>query len=200
MSSSNSYPKRVALTGGIGCGKTTVLKEFRRLGVPCFMADEVAGAYYAEDGFKTEIRQMFGDSVFDGQGNVDKKLVADIVFNDQEKLARLNALVHPRIKADFEQWTQKQESVYVVLECAILYEAGFDTLVDKVVCVYIDESERLTRLLERDQTTVESIKSRMRHQLPAEEKMDRADWVILNYEGNPRSRQVAYIDKKIREI
>lgn len=184
----------VALTGGIGCGKTTVLNEFRKLGVPCFVADEVAGAYYNEADFLMQVRDLFGDGVFRPDGTVDKQAIARIVFADPAMLQRLNALVHPRVWEDFVRFaSQHSDAPYILFESAIVYEYGFDRLVDKVICVYLELEERLRRLEERDHATRAQLEARMANQLSAEEKMMRADYVILNYEGNPRPRQVLHV-------
>ena len=184
----------VALTGGIGCGKTTVLNEFRKLGIPCFVADEVAGAYYSDPAFLTQIRDLFGNRVFRPDGTVDKKAIASIVFADPTMLQRLNALVHPRVWDDFVRFaSQHTDAPYILFESAIVYEYGFDRLVDKVICVYLEKEERLRRLELRDHATRAQLEARMANQLSAEEKMMRADYVVLNYEGNPRPRQVLHI-------
>lgn len=200
MSSLNKKSLRIGVTGGIGCGKTTVLKEFAKLGVPCFVCDKVASAYYEDSVFLAEIRTLFGDDVFLQDGSVDKSKIAAIVFSNKQKLEELNQLVHPRVRADFEKWADAQTSKYVIMESAILFEHGLNELMDAVVSVYVSEEERIQRLLYRDGTSVESLKARMRNQMSAEEKMEKADWVVLNYEGNPRQRQVKYIDSKIRNI
>jgi dephospho-CoA kinase len=188
----------VALTGGIGCGKTTVLNAFRSLGIPCFVADEVAGAYYNDPAFLEQVRTLLGPSVIAPDGSANKQTIAAIVFNNPEALKQLNALIHPRVWEDFLSFANRHQSApYVIFESAITYEYGFDRLVDKVICVYLEQEERLRRLELRDHATREQLLSRMRNQLPAEEKMMRADYVILNYEGNPRQRQVRQVHQSL---
>lgn len=192
--------KVVGLTGGIGCGKTTVLNEFRQLGVPCFVADEVAGTYYNDPDFVSEVEGLLSVSVRRPDGSVDKKKIADIVFRDAEQLSRLNSLIHPRVRNDFACWCRQQQeqgAPYVILESAILYEYGLDLLTDAVICVYLDAEERMRRLQIRDNASPKQITDRMRNQLPAEQKMSQADYVVLNYEGNPRKRQVHWIHQAI---
>ena len=188
----------VSLTGGIGCGKTTVLNAFRSLGIPCFVADEVAGAYYNDPAFLEQVRTLLGPSVIAPDGSANKQAIAAIVFNNPEALKQLNALIHPRVWEDFLSFANRHQSApYVIFESAITYEYGFDRLVDKVICVYLEQEERLRRLELRDHSTREQLLSRMRNQLPAEEKMMRADYVILNYEGNPRQRQVRQVHQSL---
>lgn len=193
--------KLVGLTGGIGCGKTTVLEEFKRLGVPCFVADQHASDYYQEPDFLTEIRKLFGLTVFLDSSSVDKKKIASIVFSDKEKLLQLNALIHPRVMNDFRTWAYNQnpKDGYVIIESAILYEYNLDRQLDKIIAVYLEKEERMRRLQLRDHTSREALEARMNNQLSAEEKMDRADYVVLNHEGNPRARQVATIHKRITD-
>ncbi len=183
----------------MGCGKSTVVAEFQKLGVPCFVADSVAAAYYGEPLFLREIEALFGPEAIRPDGTADKRLIADRVFSDKALLLRLNALVHPRVKDDFERFCALHSGhPYVLFESAILYDYGFDRLMDRVVCVYLQLEERLQRLAVRDHATRPQLMSRIANQLPAEEMMRRADYVILNYEGNPRSRQVAFVDKMLR--
>lgn len=188
----------VALTGGIGCGKTTVVREFEALGIPCFVADDVAAAYYNDPGFVAEVDALLGGGTMSTDGRPNKQAIAGIVFNDPKMLLRLNALIHPRVWNDFLAFTrQHPEAPYCLFETAIAYEYGFDRMVEAVVCVYLDKEERLRRLAHRDHSTVEQLEARMRNQMSAEEKMMRADYVILNYEGNPRRRQVQHIHQKL---
>lgn len=190
---------RVGLTGGIGCGKTTVLREFQKLGVPCFIADQYAAGYYNDTHFLNEVRDLLGSSVIRPDGSADKARIASIVFNDKEALLGLNALIHPRVMDDFDRWASVQKAPYVIIESAIIFEYHLDKHLDKVITVYLEKEERMMRLMLRDNTTRELLEQRMRNQMSAEEKMDLADFVILNYEGNPRQRQVAEIDKIIKQ-
>lgn len=191
--------KRVGITGGIGSGKSTVVAEFSRLGVPCFVADRVAGAYYDDSQFLAEIRTLFGDRVFRPDGTADKRAIAALVFADKDLLGRLNALVHPRVMEDFDVFCRSHiTNDYVLFESAILYDCGLDRAMDYTICVYLDSEERLRRLLLRDGGDEAGIRARMDSQFPAEVALMRSDYVILNYEGNPRRRQVAYIDRLLR--
>ena len=191
--------KRVGITGGIGCGKSTVVAEFKKLGVQAFVADEVAAAYYQDPSFLADIRKLFGDGVFLADGTADKRRIAARVFVDSKALEALNALVHPRVMADFEAFCQRHSGEpYVLFESAILFDCGLDGRMDKTICVYLDLQERIKRLRHRDGATEEQIMARVANQMPAEEMMRRADYVILNYEGNPRQRQVAIFDKVLR--
>lgn len=190
--------KRVGITGGMGCGKTTVVAEFERLHIPAFVADKVAGSYYNDPSFLDEVRSVLGNSIFNPDGTIDKKRVAEKVFSDRQALLSLNALVHPRVMDDFDTFCrQHASSPYVLFESAILYDYGLDLFMDKVICVYLSLDERLARLKARDCADEDQLLMRIRNQMPAEEMMRRADYVILNYEGNPRQRQVAYVNNEL---
>ncbi|MBR1644655.1 MAG: dephospho-CoA kinase [Bacteroidales bacterium] len=195
MSSSNS-PLVVGLTGGIGCGKSTVVSAFAQRGIPAFVADAQAASYYDEPDFVDAVCQALQADVR-RDGHVDKRAIASLVFADPARLAALNGLVHPRVRRDFRRWLAAQTSPYVLFESAILYEYGLERDVDCVVCVYLEREERIRRLLLRDATSRDAIEARMANQLSAEEKMDRADFVLLNFEGNPRERQVAWLHDQL---
>ena len=191
--------KKVGITGGMGCGKTTVVREFERLGVPAFVADKVGGSYYNDEAFLAEVRRALGDGVLGADGRVDKKRIAAKVFSDKEALAKLNALVHPRVMADFDRFCEQHaDKPYVLFESAILFDYGLERFMDQVICVYLSLDERLARLRERDHTDNSALLARIRNQMPSEEMMRRADYVVLNYEGNPRRRQVEFIDRELR--
>lgn len=183
----------------MGCGKTTVVREFERLGVPAFVADKVGGSYYNDEAFLAEVRRALGDGVLGADGRVDKKRIAAKVFSDKEALAKLNALVHPRVMADFDRFCEQHaDKPYVLFESAILFDYGLERFMDQVICVYLSLDERLARLRERDHTDNSALLARIRNQMPSEEMMRRADYVVLNYDGNPRRRQVEFIDRKLR--
>ena len=191
--------KRIGITGGIGCGKSTVLREFEKLGVPCFVADLVAARYYDDPDFLAQLRQQLGEEVFLPDGRADKQAIARKVFATSEMLHRLNALIHPRVLEDFELFCSvHSEADYVLFESAILFDYGFDRLMDAVICVYLGLEERVQRLALRDGFSRDEVMARVKNQMAAEEMMDRANYVILNYEGNPRWRQVCHVDTLIR--
>lgn len=190
--------KRIGLTGGIGCGKSTVVAELRRLGISCFVADEVARSYYSDGSFVSDVEDALGEKFCAADGTVDRKTIARKVFSDRRQLDTLNRLVHPRVMNDFGIWcAERQHEPVVFFESAILFEYGLDRMMDAVVTVFLERGERIRRLLQRDKCSVNDIETRMRNQLPDEQKAMLSDYVILNYEGNPRARQVKFIVDKI---
>lgn len=185
---------KVGITGGIGCGKSTVAQVFASYGIPCFICDSVAAAYYSDAAFCQQMVSLLGGSVVKSDGTISKRAVADIIFADEDKMKAVNELIHPKVMRDFERWCQQWvQSPYVLFESAILYEYGLDSQMDAVVAVHAGIGERVERLRLRDKATVAQIEAIINAQMASEEKMQRADYVILNYEGNPRERQVEHV-------
>lgn len=192
--------KKVGVTGGIGCGKSTVLAEFAKHGIASFEADRAGAACYSNPLFLADLRSLLGDGVFLSDGHVDKKRVASLVFSNPSLLQGLNALVHPRVMSAFDNFCEMHnDEPYVLFESAILFDTGINRRMDSVICVYLSLNERLERLALREGVPPNELLPRMANQMAAEEMMRRADYVILNYEGNPRERQVDYFDKLLRQ-
>lgn len=192
-----THPIPVGITGGMGCGKTTVVAAFAALGVPAFVADRVGASYYLEPDFCHTVARTLCADVLATPDTIDKVRLSELVFSDAEALAALNALVHPRVMADFDRWMRQQQTPYVLFESAILFDCGLDSRMAATIVVYLDRAERMRRLLLRDSLSEEQIAARMARQIPPEALLDRADYVILNYEGNPRTRQVQYVHRQI---
>ena len=142
---------RVGVTGGIGSGKSTVCRLFAERGVPVYDSDSEAKRLMGEDpSLRAALVEAFGDETF-RDGVLNRRYLAATVFGDGRALARLEALVPPGVKRDFERWAAERiAEPYVVLECAILYESGMDAAVDRVVAVVAPEELRLVRVNARD--------------------------------------------------
>lgn len=178
----------IGITGGIGSGKSTIAKQLREMGYRVYDTDNEAKRLIVEDShIRQQIEQLFGSEVYK-DGVYQTALVAQRVFADHSLLAKLNAIVHPAVKADIMNRVSRlasQESQIgnhknlFFIECAILYQAGFDTLCDKVVAVTAPEETRLARAVARDHSTIEKVRARMRAQ-EAEKDVKRADIVINN--------------------
>ena len=156
--------KVIGLTGGIGSGKTTIANFFNEFGVPVYIADDAGKKVMQFESVKTQIKATFGEALFENE-ILNRAKLAEIVFNNADKLAALNAIVHPAIKSDFESWLQEKASFqYVVYEAAILFESGRYKDCDVIVTVTAPEEVRIERVLKRDNTTREQVLSRMRMQ------------------------------------
>lgn len=200
--------KLVGLTGGIGSGKTTVLNKFKQLDVPCFITDIEAKKLYDDPAVVEELRATFSevsmDSIIDADGKVDRKALGKFVFNDEYCLYKLNNLIHPKVRKKFFEWCYKVHDEnpyqpYVIIESAIMYETHLDQYLDKVIVAYLDREERIKRTALRDSATREQIEARMMRQMPDEDKVERADFIVHTYEGNPLTKQVELIDKALRQ-
>ncbi len=192
--------KIIGLTGGIGSGKTTVLKMFKELGCATYVADiEAKKLMNSNKELIHQIIQLFG-----GKAYVDNKLntafIAEIVFNDKTKLTALNALVHPVVLEDFKKFVKKSTSKLIIYEAAILFESGSDKLCDFVITVATDIDERIERIIKRDGVTKEQILKRMEHQLNDEEKVKKADFVINNSDVFNTKAQVSTIYKIVLNL
>ena len=171
---------KIGLTGGIGSGKSVVAQIFEVLAIPVYYADQAAKHLMNSDvDLKNKIIQAFGAATYK-EGNLDNTYLGSIVFRDPEKLALLNSFVHPVTIRDAEKWMQKQRAPYVVKEAAIIFEAGLEKNYDYIICVTAPESLRLQRVLERDHSTAEKVRQRMKLQMDDPEKISRSNFVINN--------------------
>lgn len=181
----------IAITGGIGSGKSYVSALLKKQGIPIYNADDEAKRLMLDDeGIRKGLTDLLGDEVY-VNGNLNKPLLASYLFADAGNAARINSIVHPRVKADFRCWLKThQESEIAGLECAILYEAGFEDTVDVVVMVYAPEALRIERAMHRDNATEPQIRARISAQMDDEEKCRRADYVVFNDGTIPLERQL----------
>jgi dephospho-CoA kinase len=176
-------PLQIGITGGIGSGKSIICRVFTCLGISVYDADSRAKAVMTTDGILiSQIKKEFGGLSYDEQGGLNRQYLAQTVFHDPDKVRILNQLVHPRVKEDYVRWLEdhKQEP-YVLKEAALLYEAESDQSLDKIIVVYAPVHVRLKRVLQRDaHRNEEQVKAIMGQQMSDEEKVKRADFIILN--------------------
>lgn len=171
---------KVGLTGGIGAGKSTVARLIQSMGYPVYNADDRARKLQNEDaGLLSEMVELLGTEIV-SDGRLNRKKVADRVFNNPDLLKKLNAIVHPRVHKDFDQWVEQQNTPILFKESALLIETGGYKALDFLVVVTAPERVRVQRVMARDKTTAEQVKSRIANQTPEEEKVKLADCVINN--------------------
>lgn len=172
--------KIIGLTGGIGSGKTTIANFFAEMGVPVYIADNQAKKIMQSKHIVAEIKAVFGDFLFENEV-LNRAKLAEIVFNNKEKLNQLNAIIHPAVKKDFELWLQENKNYeYVIYESAILFESGRYKDCDKIITVTAPEETRIERVINRDKTNREQVLSRMKMQWKDEERVAKSDFVIFN--------------------
>lgn len=172
----------IAITGGIGSGKSYVSNLLEERGIPIYNADNESKRLTVCDVvIRRGLVALVGEQVYFDDGTLNKSLLASYLFASSEHATQVNVIIHPRVKADFRRWLEEHEDYEIVgLESAILYESGFDDVVDAVVAVYAPESLRLERAMKRDGATEAQIRARMSAQMNEEEKRNKADYVVLN--------------------
>ncbi len=192
--------KRIGLTGNIGTGKSTVARIFEILGIPVYHADKQARLFLESDEVTGQIGLLFGEQVIGSNRQVDRKALADIVFNNKDKLALLNNLIHPLVENDFKQWCNNHaDQKYILHEAAILFESGFDRLFDANILVTAPEELCIARVMSRDGITKEMVSERIRNQWPQEKKLEMADFEIINDEITMVIPQVLAIHQELKK-
>ena len=192
---------KLGLTGGIGSGKTTVAKVFETLGVPVFFADDEAKKFLFSNEVKSQLVELFGSSIINEAGEINKAELASIVFNDKESLKMLNSLIHPLLMQSFNSWVSEksqEKRQYIVMEAAILFEAGFDSEVDKVLCVSAPIEDRVNRVVGRDGASKQQVYSRLNNQMSDKERELKSDFVIQNSNKDMIVEAVVKIDTELK--
>ena len=196
--------KLIGLTGGIGSGKTIVADIFRTLGIPVYVSDERAKILmHADETVKNQIITLFGPKAYHEDGQLNNSWIASQVFNDRNVLLQLNAIVHPAVFLDLQQWASQASQVaapYLIQESAILFEADLTKRFDAIVLVVAPEAIRIQRVMQRDGASKEAVMARMNNQWPDAEKIVRADFVIYNDGLRALIPQVTDIDQMIRSF
>ena len=185
--------KIVGLTGGIGSGKTTVLKMFQKLGVTCYIADiEAKRLMITSEKIKIRLIEEFGEESFSDKG-LNRSFLAEIVFSDPEKLKMINSIVHPEVHKDFTEFVKKAKGEYVIYESAILFESKREGSCDSVITVTAPIDIRIERIINRDGISRSDILLRMNNQLSEEIKMEKSEYVIENIDIQDTKCQVLTI-------
>ncbi|MDY0098876.1 MAG: dephospho-CoA kinase [Bacteroidales bacterium] len=175
---------RLGVTGGIGSGKSSVCKVFNVLGIPVFYSDPEAKAIMNNDlSVRSEINAIAGRDLY-LSGNLDRAELAKLIFNDDELLGRVNALIHPLVFQNFLQWADMQAAPYVIMEAAILFESGAYEIVDKVLTVVAPLDQRIDRIVKGNQLTREQVMDRIRNQMDDDDKVKNSDYIIYNSEDD----------------
>ena len=188
---------KVGITGGIGAGKSTVCDLLRERGVAVYDSDSRAKQLMSEDVMlRAELIEAFGDAVY-GASGLDRAYLAKSVFGNDEALRKLNAIVHPAVMRDFAEWAEVQEGDYVVLESAILFEAGLADRVDSVIAVMAPESLRLERAMARDGASRDEILRRIRSQMSDDERMERAKYAVVNIDREELAEDVEQLHRRL---
>jgi dephospho-CoA kinase len=197
-SKKDNLPLKIGITGGIGSGKSLVCQIFKALKVPVFEADKESKDIIDSDPATREaLRELLGNRIFGTDGRINRHVMAGIIFNDQELLLKVNAIIHPAVRHRFNRWHAGQKSRYIIQEAAILFESGVFRLMDMNIMVTAPEEMRIRRVMQRDGVTKEKVYERMKNQWPEDDKVALADYIIRNDESQSLIQQVLKIHQKI---
>lgn len=191
---------KIGLTGGIGSGKTTVAEVFKQMGVSVYSSDDRAKSIMVSDvDLMHQITECFG-AVSYVNGQLNRAYIAEKVFSNQSELNKLNAIVHPVLKVDFDLWCSEQKGFYILKEAAILFESKAYLGLDKVVLVTAPQELKITRVLKRDSSTRKEVLSRMDKQWSDEKKRALSDFEIVNDAQESVINQVLAIHKSLSAL
>lgn len=182
MQQPNNNPLQIGITGGIGAGKSLVCRIFHAMGIPTYNADNRAKWLMAHhEILQQEIKQNFGNEAYQTDGSLNRRYLAEKVFNNETLLSQLNALVHPKVGKDYAQWAIAQTSPYVIKEAALLIESGSYKTLDYLITVNAPENVRVDRVLLRDtHRSTEEVRAIIQKQLSDNERAAKANFIIVN--------------------
>ena len=171
--------KRVAITGNIGSGKSWVCELFKQhMGIPVYNSDEAAKKMYFLPEVREQLVKRFGDSFYLSDTELNRKLIADLIFSDEKAQRDLEGILYPALFVEFEHWMEQQDAPYVLFESALVFEKRLEKQFDAIVMVSASEATRLRRVMEREHCDEATVRARMAKQWPEEGKRLLADYVI----------------------
>ena len=179
---------KIGLTGGIGVGKTTVSNQFEKLGVPVIDTDLIAREVVSEPGVLDDIEKTFGADVLTPEGELDRNRLRDKVFSSAEERIKLENILHPLIRQSVNDQISGLNADYCIVVVPLLIETGFIDLVDKVIVVDAEDSDRISWVQKRSRLSVPEIKRIIASQSSRQQKLDVADYLIVN-EGSIEEMQ-----------
>lgn len=159
-----SHPKKIGVSGGIGSGKTYVCNLIEKRGFPVYYSDLAARRLMNDNAtIRKELITLFGSEVYSGN-ELNRPLLASLIFNDEQKREQVNKIVHPQVHSDFNSWTNEQDSNVVFYESALLFETKAYLLLDATILVTAPLELRIERTMKRDNATKEQVESRIASQ------------------------------------
>ncbi|WP_251620480.1 dephospho-CoA kinase [Odoribacter lunatus] len=189
---------KIGLTGGIGSGKTTVAGAFHAKGFPIYIADtEASRLMNTSPEIRSSLLRLLGNDIYLPDNTLNKVRVATLIFNHPPLLRQVNALVHPAVLRDFEEWCQKQHSPLVFFESAILFEAHLESHFDFVIHVTANLPTRIERVMKRDGVSEGKVLERIRNQASEEEKNEKADFILDTTDGDDWKKQITDIQEML---
>jgi dephospho-CoA kinase len=189
--------KIIGVTGGIGSGKTTLVRYIESLGIPAFIADDEAKKVTQLPDVLDQIKSVFGETVFEN-GQLNRQQLGSIVFSDAEKLNLLNSIIHPAVRSQFKRWLdQHQSAPFVVYEAAILFESGSYTICDYIITITAPLEDRINRVMLRDKCSRENVLQRINAQWTDEQRIAKSDFIVENADTSTARLQIDYILKSL---
>ncbi|MBN1769309.1 MAG: dephospho-CoA kinase [Prolixibacteraceae bacterium] len=191
---------KIGLTGGIGAGKSYVGRIFSKLGIPVFIADiEARKIQLTDSDIIEKLINLLGNDIYLPNGDINRKKLANIIFNDKIARQQVNEIVHPAVRNKFNCWANKQTSPYVIQEAAIIFENQQEKNFDRIITVSAPIDERIERIINRDAIRREEVMQRIESQLPDKLKIEKSDFVIYTGTGQLIVPQIIEIHKKITQ-
>lgn len=191
----------IGVTGIIGSGKSSVCEIFKIIGIPVFYADIESKRFLEDKAVIYQLQKLFGEDVCNRDGNVDRKFLAEHVFDNQEKLIQLNSILHPKVKLRFDEWkNDNADHPYGIIEAAILFESGFNRFCDAVIVVNAPDELCIQRVIERERCSRAVVKQRMKNQWNNKRKIKLADYILVNDETQSLIQQVLQFNAKLKGL
>jgi dephospho-CoA kinase len=194
---------KVGITGGIGSGKTHICKLLELMNFSVFYSDAEAKKIQNTNAYvRSKLTELYGEEAYTEEG-LNRKFIAEIIFNNPDAKKQLEEIIHPKVAEAFATWCEEKagtDEKIVFIESAILYESGFDKMVDKVIVVYADEDVRIERSMRRDGADRTAIEERIKNQGSDKEKCNKADFVLHNNPNDYINKQLLNIVKELYNI
>lgn len=182
---------KIGITGGIGSGKSYCARYFSWLGIPFYDADARAKILMTQDPTVREhLIRLLGKNVYLDDGNLNRPFMRDQLFNDPDIRLAVNAIVHPAVGRDYENWHSRQTAPFTLKEAALLVESGSYKTLDHLISVTVPLPVRIQRVMHRDQISSEAVRQRIKSQCPEEEKHKVSDSFIDNSGVRPLLPQI----------
>lgn len=189
--------KIIGLTGGIGSGKTTIANYIKTMGIPVYNSDEQAKKILFLPETLATLKSVFGATIFTND-LFDKEKLSNLVFNNTEKLNKLNSIIHPLVKADFQNWLKANENFPLVIkEAAILFESGSYKDCDAIISITAPLELRIQRVMDRDHLSYNEVLARINNQWTDEMRNKNSDYIVDNQDINKSCAQTENIIKNL---
>lgn len=194
MPQTDTKPIIIGVTGGIGSGKSYICRIISTLGFPVYNCDAEAKKLMNTNKYIiNSLKQLIGENSYDSEGNLNKPIIAQFLFANEENAHKINSVVHPVVKEDFRSWASAQNADLIFMESAILFESGFNDVVDNVITITAPPETRIERTIRRDNTTREQVITRMNQQMQDEERVRLSDYIISNNTNDNVEQQIKTI-------